>query len=81
MFKKVRILVIVFVAAVVVASCGDYSKILKSTDYEFKHKKAIEYFESGDYVKAGALFQELVSIYRGTSKADQIGRASWRERV
>ncbi len=57
---------------VVLASCGDYNKILKSTDYEFKYKKAVEYYEDGEYVKAAGLFQELVNIYRGTSKADKI---------
>ncbi len=57
---------------VIFASCGDYNKILKSTDYEFKYKKAVEYYEEGEYVKAAGLFQELVNIYRGTSKADKI---------
>jgi outer membrane protein assembly factor BamD len=72
MLKNTRILVIGLVVLAVVSSCGDYNKILKSTDYEFKHKKAIEYYEAGEYVKAGTLFQELVNIYRGTSRADQI---------
>ena len=62
---------IVFVA-IILSSCGDYNKIVKSTDYEFKYKKALEYYESGDYVKAGTLFRELVNIYRGTSRADKI---------
>lgn len=72
MLKKVRILFIGLFVMAVVSSCGDYNKILKSTDYEFKHKKAIEYFEEGEFVKAGTLFQELVNIYRGTTRADQI---------
>jgi outer membrane protein assembly factor BamD len=54
------------------SACGDYNKIVKSTDYEFKYKKAIEYFESGEFVRAGTLFQELINIYRGTSRADKI---------
>jgi outer membrane protein assembly factor BamD len=52
--------------------CGDFNKILKSNDYEFKYKKAIELYNEGEFVKAGTLFQELVNIYRGTSKADKI---------
>jgi outer membrane protein assembly factor BamD len=72
MFKNTRILVISLVVLAFMSSCGEYNKILKSTDYEFKHKKAIEYFEAGEFVKAGTLFQELVNIYRGTSRADQI---------
>ena len=68
--KKLGIILVVF--AIVLTSCGDYNKILKSTDYEFKYKKAIEYYEAGEYVRAGSLFQELVNIYRGTSRADRI---------
>ncbi len=52
--------------------CGDYNKILKSTDYEFKFKKAIEYYEEGEYVRSASLLNELITIYRGTSHADQI---------
>ncbi|MCD6354292.1 MAG: outer membrane protein assembly factor BamD, partial [Prolixibacteraceae bacterium] len=58
--------------AMILTSCGDYNKIVKSTDYEFKYKKAVEYYKAGEYVKAGTLFQELVNIYRGTSRADKI---------
>jgi outer membrane protein assembly factor BamD len=72
MFMKTRIFVIGLIVTLIVAACGDYNKILKSTDYEFKLKKAIEYYEDGEFVKAGTLFQELVNIYRGTSRADQI---------
>ena len=60
------------IVLLVTSACSDYNKILKSTDYEFKLKKAVEYFEDGEFVRAGTLFQELVNIYRGTSRADQI---------
>ena len=60
------------VVAVLLSSCSNYNKIVKSADYEYKYKKAIEYYEDGEYVRAGTLFQELVNIYRGTSRADKI---------
>jgi outer membrane protein assembly factor BamD len=72
MFMKKRIFSIGIILLLIISACGDYNKILKSTDYEFKYKKAIEYYEQGEFVKAGTLFQELVNIYRGTSRADQI---------
>jgi len=55
-----------------VISCGDYQKIVKSTDYEFKLKKAREYYDNKEYGRSSQLYQELVNIYRGTSRADQI---------
>ena len=73
MFMKTRKLgLILILLSVLFTGCGDYNKILKSTDYEFKYKKAIEYYEDGEYVRAGSLLQELVNIYRGTSRADKI---------
>ncbi len=60
------------VLMLVLGACGDYNKIVKSTDYEFKYKKAVEYYEDGEYVRSGTLFKELVNIYRGTTRADKI---------
>lgn len=57
---------------VILSSCGSYNKIVKSTDYEYKYKKAIEYYEDGEYVRSGTLLKELVSIYRGTNRADKV---------
>lgn len=73
MFMKMRnIGFLVVVTLMLFASCSDFNKVLKSTDYEFKFKKAIEYFEAGEFVRSGTLLQELLTIYRGTSRADQI---------
>jgi outer membrane protein assembly factor BamD len=64
------LLLIAFVAVLV--SCGDYQKILKSTDYEFKFKKAKEYYEDKEYARSVTIYEELVSIYRGTNRAAEI---------
>lgn len=73
MFMRMRIIgFMAVVALMLLASCGEFNKVLKSTDYEFKFKKAIEYYEAGEFVRSGTLLQELLTIYRGTSYADQI---------
>jgi len=56
----------------ILSSCGDFNTVVKSTDYEFKYKKAIEYYEDGEFTRSATLFRELVNIYRGTSRADKI---------
>jgi outer membrane protein assembly factor BamD len=73
MLMKMRnftVLAILFL--LIFSSCSDYTKIVKSTDYEFKYKKAIEYYESKDYVKSSTLLKELINIVRGTSRADKV---------
>jgi outer membrane protein assembly factor BamD len=54
------------------SSCSDYNKIVKSTDYEFKYKKALEYYESGEFVRSSTLLKDLINIVRGTSRADKV---------
>jgi len=73
MFIKMRNYCIFLVLNLfLLTSCGEYNKVIKSTDYEFKYKKGIEYYESGEYARAGTIFQDLINVYRGTSRADQI---------
>jgi outer membrane protein assembly factor BamD len=73
MFMKTRLFkVALIILVVVLSSCSSYNKIVKSTDYEYKYKKAIEYYEDGEYVRSGTLLKELVNIYRGTNRADKI---------
>jgi outer membrane protein assembly factor BamD len=54
------------------SSCSDYNKVVKSTDFEFKYKKALEYYEGGEYVKSSTLLKELLNVFRGTSRADKV---------
>jgi outer membrane protein assembly factor BamD len=66
--------IIIFAAAVLLASCGDYNKVLKSTDPAYKLERAIQYYDGGNFSKAYPLFDELMSSYRGTTKAQEVYR-------
>ncbi|MCT4615025.1 MAG: outer membrane protein assembly factor BamD [Marinifilaceae bacterium] len=57
---------------ILLSSCSEYQKLLKSDDNELKFTKAKEYYNSEDYAKAATLFQEVAPVYRGTSKAETI---------
>jgi len=63
---------IVVVFVLLLSGCSDYNKVVKSTDYEFKYKKALEYYEDGEYARASTLLKELINIVRGTSRADKV---------
>ncbi len=71
MIRKMRTYFAVGVL-LIASSCGEYQKIVKSTDYEYKLKKAREYYDNGDFTKSTQLYSELVNIYRGTNRADQV---------
>ncbi|MEA3445877.1 MAG: outer membrane protein assembly factor BamD [Bacteroidota bacterium] len=73
MFQKIKLIGFYLVLlSLVFSSCSEYQKILKSSDYELKFEKAKEYYEDEDYARAISLFDELLSIYKGTSKAEDI---------
>ena len=74
MVKKLRksLLFGMIILTMIVSSCSDYNKLLKSTDYNKKYDAAIKYYEDKEYVKALGLLEELVSVYRGTAKGEKI---------
>lgn len=64
-------IILVLLAALVFSSCGGYNKVLKSTDYEFQYEAAKAYFAQGKYSKAASLLEQLVTILKGTDKAEE----------
>ncbi len=64
--------VIIFFLIIFIFSSCKFQKILKSTDYELKFEKAKEYYQEKDYIKATQLFDELLTIYKGSSKAEEV---------
>ena len=53
-------------------SCGEYLKVLKSSDVDYKYKKAIEYYEKEDFARAMPLFRELTTMLRATKKSEEV---------
>lgn len=52
-------------------SCGEYNKILKSTDYDLKYTYAKKYFDEQKYGRSITLLEELVPIFKGTAHAEE----------
>ena len=67
MMRNLFLLVVV----VLFTSCSQYQKLLKSTDYDLKYEKAMEYYQAEDYTRAGTLLYELIGVFRGTEKAQE----------
>ena len=65
-------LYLVLASAVIFTSCDGYNRLLKSSNYELKLERANQYYAKGNYVKAIALFEELIPVYKGSDKAEEI---------
>ncbi len=66
-----RILILIALP-LLLASCSEYQRVLKSTDAEYKFSKAVEYYDAGQYNRAFPLFDELLTIFRGSSRAELV---------
>ncbi len=64
-------ILITLLTALIFSSCGEYNKLLKSTDYEYKYEAAKSYFAKGQYNRAITLLNELITILKGTDKAEE----------
>lgn len=68
---KIR-LSILLVLILTAASCGEYEKLLKSTDYDLKKDRAKDYYANGEYVKATELFSQILPRYRATEEGEEL---------
>ena len=66
-----RYLAMAFLSAALLSSCGEYNKVLKTTDYEYKYEAAKTYFAQGKNMKATTILEDLVSIMKGTVNAQE----------
>ena len=53
-------------------SCSEYSKLLKSSDYELKKTRALEFFAEKKYVKTTELLSMVLPRYRATEEAEEL---------
>ncbi|PCJ88082.1 MAG: outer membrane protein assembly factor BamD [Flavobacteriales bacterium] len=71
MFSKWKSACLIILIGAFFTTC-QYRQILKSGNLDLKYEAAINYYENGDYYKAYPLLEELIAIYRGTSKAEKL---------
>ena len=58
--------------SLLVFACGEFHNVMKSSDYELKYNKAIEYYNKSNYTASQTLFEELIPVFKGTDRAEQI---------
>ncbi len=63
---------LVLFSLLLLGACSEYQRLLKSSDYDLKLTKANEFFLEKEYSKALGLYDELLTIYKGTAKSEEI---------
>ena len=57
---------------VVLTSCGDYQRLLKSRDPEEKYQAALMYFNNKQYIRAQTLLDDVSAYYKGTERSEDV---------
>jgi outer membrane protein assembly factor BamD len=65
--------VLLIVPFLMLGGCSSqFTKILKSTDYQYKLKKADEYYANKKYRFAEQLYEELFPVFKGSEKFEEL---------
>lgn len=57
--------------ATLLTSCGEYQRVQKSTDYDYKLDYAKRAFNEKKYVQAANILTDVVTVFKGTPKAEE----------
>ncbi len=67
-----NILFSAIMAVVLFSGCAhEFNQVYKSTDYLYKYEFAKECFANGKYMQAGTLLQDVVTMQKGTNRAEE----------
>lgn len=67
-----RFVTSLLLASLVLVSCSKFSKVQKSTDYDYKLRMAEQYYAKKKYHYASLLFEELFPIMKGTPQFEDL---------
>ena len=67
--RKITVIIICFL---IYQSCGEYQKVVKSDNYNYKYTKAVEYYKANQFNRAMPLFNELSTVLIGSSKMEEV---------
>lgn len=69
--KLILWLAVAVMTAVSLSSCGEYQKVLKSNDANYKFEYAKRAFEQKKYVQSYTLLKDVVTVFKGSDKAEE----------
>lgn len=72
MFLKMRSVLLLCFAIVLLASCSEYQKVLKNTDAKAKYDMAEKLYNEGDYKRAVRLFEQIAPQYVGKPQGERV---------
>lgn len=69
--SKSVVLIVATFLAVVLSSCGEYVRVQKSDDPDYKFEYAKRAFEQGKYQQSATLLKDLITYFKGSDRAEE----------
>ncbi len=69
--RKYKYIILSIFTALLVGSCGEYQRVQKSTDYDYKLDYARRAYNEKKYVQAATILTDIVTVFKGTPKAEE----------
>lgn len=67
-----RVPFVILFVIIAFASCNSIEKIQKSSNTEYKLQKANEFYDKKEYQKAITLYEQLLTVFKGTKRFEDI---------
>ena len=71
MITKVKFL-IPLTLLLILGSCTEYNKLLKSNDNEEKRQGALRYYEEEEWIKSITLLEDIIPYYKLTAQGEEL---------
>lgn len=69
--RKYILITMTLMLALLTTGCGEYQRVLKSTDPSYKFEFAKRAFDEKKYTQAATLLEEVVPVLKGTSRGEE----------
>ena len=66
-----KVIYIIFATLLFTSCAQEFNAVYKHTDYEYKYEFAKQCFARGKYTQASTLLGELITIFKGTDRAEE----------
>ena len=68
---KIRTIILCSVAAMMTGCAGEFNRVIKSSDYDYRYEYDKQCFAEGKFGRAEILLQDLITLKKGTDEAEE----------
>jgi outer membrane protein assembly factor BamD len=68
---KKSLFILSVLSALITSCAGEYNRVFKTSDYDYRYEYAKQLFAEGKYIKASSLLQDMITMKKGTSEAEE----------